>query len=118
MTNYKIIQTEDGSKTLYSKLYDENCHSTSGAVSETILHYIEGCKINETSKKHSPLKILEVGFGAGIGFLETVKALNQTPFEFISFEIDEELIHIFEKTYNIKFTQNENTFLYKNFLRF
>ena len=45
-STYDKIETEDGSMTLYSHLYNEACHSTSGAINETHTHYINGCKIS------------------------------------------------------------------------
>lgn len=95
LKNYELVATEDGSYTIYSKLYGEACHSTSGARQETIKHYIEGCQIQKNSLKFLPIQILEVGFGVGIGFEETLKAIGKQlgqPFHFVSLEIDEELI--------------------------
>jgi tRNA U34 5-methylaminomethyl-2-thiouridine-forming methyltransferase MnmC len=81
--NYNFIETDDGSLTVFSKLYGEACHSTSGAIKETHTHYINGCEILEKSKsKH--INILEVGFGVGIGFLETAKTLKDVFFSFVT----------------------------------
>lgn len=92
LKNYEIVETSDGSKTLYSKSFGESCHSTSGAILETKLHYIQGCEIEEKSKTHKEnLSILEVGFGTGIGFIETKKALSAF-FTFVSLEIDKDLV--------------------------
>jgi tRNA U34 5-methylaminomethyl-2-thiouridine-forming methyltransferase MnmC len=91
LDNYQEVITDDGSVTLFSKIYGEACHSTSGAVLETKLHYIQGCQIQQKALEKN-ITILEVGFGVGIGFLETVKALKSFPFTFISTEIDENLI--------------------------
>jgi tRNA U34 5-methylaminomethyl-2-thiouridine-forming methyltransferase MnmC len=89
--NYNFIETDDGSLTVFSKLYGEACHSTSGAIKETHTHYINGCEILEKSKsKH--INILEVGFGVGIGFLETAKTLKDVFFSFVTMEIDEDLV--------------------------
>ena len=103
--DYKLIETEDGSFTVHSPLYDEACHSTSGAAKETFVHYIEGCKIIERTK---PI-ILEVGFGTGLGFNETLK-YAKTPFHFISLEIDENMIEVAKKNYSFldDLKQNNN----------
>lgn len=93
---YKVIETEDGSKTVYSPLYDEACHSTSGAIEETKLHYINACKVIE---RENPV-ILEVGFGTGLGFIETKKA-KKDYFTFISLEIDPNMIEIAKSNYSI-----------------
>ena len=92
LKNYELVATDDGSFTVYSKLYGEACHSTSGAREETIKHYIQGCQIEKLSKEFIPLNILEVGLGVGIGFQETLKALKDTKFHFVSLEIDEDLV--------------------------
>lgn len=110
---YKPIITEDGSTTYFSPLYNETCHSLSGAKNETELHYIKGCQVQEKAKINSPLNILEVGFGTGLGFLVTKEALKDNIFHFVSFEIDLELIKIFENQQNIQFTQSANLYHYK-----
>lgn len=91
LENYDFIETDDGSMTVFSKLYGETCHSSGGAIKETHLHYIEGCKVVEKSKLKE-VSILEVGFGVGIGFLETAKVLKGRFFKFVTMEIDEDLI--------------------------
>ena len=108
LENYKTIITDDGSQTYFSEVYGEACHSTSGAIAETNIHYIEGCKIKEIG--HETVKVLEVGFGVGIGFLETLKALERY-LDFVSFEIDEKLIvHILEKN-NLAYEKTDYGFL-------
>jgi len=111
-TNYTEIETADGSTTLHSKIYGESCHSTSGAVSETKTHYLEGCDILAKSRVHKRLSILEVGFGVGIGFDETKKLLQDTPneFVFVSFEIDLELIQTYANKNQITFEGNKNIY--------
>ena len=97
---HTLVETEDGSETLFSQRFGEACHSTTGAKSETLLHYIEGCKIKENSEKFSPLNILEVGFGLGVGFLTTLESLPQgRKWHFISLEIDKNLLQWFKDTH-------------------
>jgi tRNA U34 5-methylaminomethyl-2-thiouridine-forming methyltransferase MnmC len=94
LKNYDFIKTDDGSITVFSKLYNETCHSTTGASSETRVHYIEGCKVQD-KLKNSPINVFEAGFGVGIGFFETLacsKAVGPNHFHFVSIEIDEELV--------------------------
>lgn len=117
LKGHNFIQTEDGSYTAFSERYNEACHSTSGAVTETKLHYIEGCNIIEKALSHSPLAIFEVGFGVGVGFFETQKALAHHHFHFLSIEIDEALVkYVFEtnellKSYKIK--NEDNLIIYE-----
>jgi tRNA U34 5-methylaminomethyl-2-thiouridine-forming methyltransferase MnmC len=90
---HRWVDTEDGSRTLFSEAFQEACHSTSGAREETLLHYVEGCQI----KNKSPLTILEVGFGLGIGFLTTFDSLSNEDkrWDFLSLELDEDLLEWF-----------------------
>jgi tRNA U34 5-methylaminomethyl-2-thiouridine-forming methyltransferase MnmC len=95
--NHEWVETEDGSFTLFSKAYAEACHSSTGAKTETLLHYVSGCEIEDKIQSPLGLTILEVGFGLGIGFLTTYEVLKKTgkPWSFISMEIDEELLKWF-----------------------
>ncbi len=66
----KIIQTEDGSSTLYTEQFKEHYHSIHGAEQESQLIYIayglgERLKILG-AELNRPLKILEMGFGTGL----------------------------------------------------
>lgn len=93
--NYQLITTEDGSETVFSEIFQENCHSTSGAVAETQEHYIRGCKLDEIILNQNFIHILEVGFGTGIGWQETLKFMSKHPqvaLKFVSLELDEELV--------------------------
>ena len=93
---HTLVTTEDGSITLFSEAFQEACHSATGAKTETILHYIEGCKILEKTKSHSPLIILEVGFGLGVGFLTTLEKIPaDKKWHFISMELDRNLLQWF-----------------------
>jgi tRNA U34 5-methylaminomethyl-2-thiouridine-forming methyltransferase MnmC len=92
LKNYDIVPTDDGSFTVFSHHYGEACHSTSGAVEETIKHYIQGCDIAGKIPNHNPLRVLEVGFGIGIGLQQTLQVMKKHPLHFLSMEIDEELI--------------------------
>ncbi len=93
LKNYDFIKTSDGSLTAFSKLYNETCHSQAGAETETLTYYIKGCQVEEKSKL-SAIKILEVGFGTGMGFELTLRTLqkNKAFFTFISVEIDKDLV--------------------------
>jgi tRNA U34 5-methylaminomethyl-2-thiouridine-forming methyltransferase MnmC len=91
-------QTEDGSWTIYSEKFQEAAHSTHGAIAETKLRFLEGCQLENRwlNQKHINFKIFEVGFGLGIGAIETLQLWSNLSMpvniEFVSCEIDEELI--------------------------
>lgn len=103
---HTLVETLDGSFTLFSEAFQEACHSTTGAKSETILHYLEGCQIKKKLEVHSPLTILEVGFGLGVGFLTTFENLPKNKkWSFLSLEIDRNLLEWF------RLSQTEHEFL-------
>jgi len=93
--SYQKIITADGSITLHSDVFQEACHSTSGARAETIYNYVEGCEINRTDC-HS---ILEIGFGVGLGLICTDDFYSKNTSVdikgkkyFVTTEIDEKLL--------------------------
>lgn len=100
--HYKV-RTDDGTETLFSTLYNESCHSQTGASLETKLHYIEGCLLPIKFQTAKEVSILEVGLGTGLGYIETLKAHKELSSEakiiFTSLEISPELLE-FTKTIN------------------
>lgn len=94
---YKIIETEDQTKTLWSEFFDEACHNLSGAYNETVFNYIQGCFIPEQIASAINVKILDVGFGLGIGllaFMDEIKKhvyQEKRSFTYVSIELDEDL---------------------------
>lgn len=68
--NLQIVETADGSKTIFNPLVGENYHSRNGALQESehvflnagLKHFLADNPLNEVS-------ILEVGFGTGLNFL-------------------------------------------------
>jgi tRNA U34 5-methylaminomethyl-2-thiouridine-forming methyltransferase MnmC len=93
---HQRITTEDGSMTLFSEHFKESCHSNTGARTETLLHYIEGCEIKHKSEQKKTISILEVGLGTGLGYLTTLETLPDH-FHFVSLEIDRDLVEWFKK---------------------
>ena len=98
--DYRVVETEDGSQTLFSERFGEACHSTTGARSETLLHYIHGCEITKKAKQET-LSILEVGFGLGVGLITTWEMTKDLParVHFLSLEIDPALVKWFHEEY-------------------
>jgi len=69
-----IINTSDGSHTLYNEKLNETYHSIHGAIQESEHIYIEsGIKYFINTQKKKNIRILEVGFGTGLNFLLTYK---------------------------------------------
>ncbi|OEK06404.1 tRNA (5-methylaminomethyl-2-thiouridine)(34)-methyltransferase MnmD [Roseivirga misakiensis] len=76
MSHIKIIETSDGSQSLYHESLNETYHSTHGAVTESqhvfIKHGLEF--LVNSGKEH--IRILEVGFGTGLNALLTLGFTN------------------------------------------
>ncbi|PIP93028.1 MAG: hypothetical protein COW00_07305 [Bdellovibrio sp. CG12_big_fil_rev_8_21_14_0_65_39_13] len=107
--SYRWVETEDGSKTLYSPLFDENCHSTAGAIAETIYTYLKPNKVLERIQEYGTLSILEVGWGTGLGFhttLDAVKSLSSATIDYLALEIDPILI---ENSQDMRFSVTQLT---------
>ena len=64
----EVVQTEDGSHTLYVPELDENYHSVKGAIHESRHVFINAGFMNLDK---SNVKIFEVGFGTGLNALLT-----------------------------------------------
>lgn len=92
---HSLVTTDDGSETLFSERFNEACHSTAGARAETRFHYIEGTKLKDLLVRFDEINVLEIGFGTGIGWLETLAFMQDYPnksLRFVSLELDENLI--------------------------
>jgi uncharacterized protein len=59
-----MVETADGSPTLYHPEYRQHFHSLAGAASETENKFILPCKLEERLKK-GDVKLLDIGFGLG-----------------------------------------------------
>jgi len=76
----KLIQTSDGSHSLYIRALNETYHSTHGAATESkyvfleqgVLHFLSERNVNE-------LRILEVGFGTGLNALMMLDFARANP---------------------------------------
>ncbi len=97
---YTFVKTDDGTQTIFSHYFDETCHSSSGAVEETLQNYVFGTEVpsrlQASQMAQHIFTILEVGFGAGIGYSATIDALKSRSISpkglsFISTELDEKL---------------------------
>jgi len=92
----KLVQTIDGSNTLYSKKYNQNFHSiVDGALNESLSkHVIPTFKLLKNKDK---LNILDICFGIGYNTFSTIyyclKNNIKTKITFYSPELDENLIN-------------------------
>ncbi len=81
----EIIQTSDGSKTIYLPELNEHYHSVNGAVTESKYVYIE--KGYSFTKKQSPV-VFEVGFGTGLNCVLTALQAETKKQKTIYYSID------------------------------
>ena len=66
--NYKVIQTNDGSKTIYLPGMDEQYHSRNGAITESEHVFLKNGYLYHQSTSTA---VFEVGFGTGLNCLLT-----------------------------------------------
>ena len=72
----EIVETTDGSHTLYVPDFDETYHSKNGAFQESLHVFIqEGLRFRSDLEE---LSILEVGFGTGLNALTTLVEVEST----------------------------------------
>jgi len=96
-STYEIVRTNDGHPTLFSKHFDELCHSNVGSYEETLFNYINALEIIKILKTQKEITILEMGFGVGIGLLVTLDEYFRHQIDsrmsYHSLEIDEGLFY-------------------------
>lgn len=76
----RIIETSDGSQSLFIKSLNETYHSTHGALNESQYVFLEkglSFWVNQSNKRN--IKILEVGFGTGLNALLTWAYAKKNP---------------------------------------
>lgn len=75
--NLKIIESKDGSSTIYNNLLDEHYHSTHGAFNEAMHVFIEA-GLHQKFDQKKPIRIFEMGLGTGLNaVLTAIEALNK-----------------------------------------
>jgi tRNA U34 5-methylaminomethyl-2-thiouridine-forming methyltransferase MnmC len=77
MLPYQIIETSDGSHSLYLPDLDETYHSRHGAIQEST-HVFMAHGFRPILKQKNEINILEVGFGTGLNAILTLKELGGT----------------------------------------
>lgn len=68
---WRVRLTDDGSPTLVEVASGQAMHSGCGARDETRHVYLEGSGVSERLGRRQPTRVLEVGFGSGLGWLMT-----------------------------------------------
>jgi tRNA U34 5-methylaminomethyl-2-thiouridine-forming methyltransferase MnmC len=90
MSSWTIELTGDGSNTLRSARFDQTCHSCAGAREETRHVSLELSGVAERLRSGLATRVLEVGFGTGLGLLLTadLACSTGTELDFVSLERD------------------------------
>ena len=93
----KIIKTEDGSTTIHLEEWNEQYHSTHGAIQEAMHVYLQtGLHHLQNTFNPDQIHILEIGFGTGLNafitYLEAQK--NKLNINYHGVEAYLSLIHI------------------------
>ena len=84
----RIVNTADGSHTLYSERYGQTMHSHKGAVTESRHVFLEGAGVAARLGRGEGARVLEIGFGTGLNFFLTADlALKRNaPLEYVALE--------------------------------
>ncbi|GAA5521792.1 tRNA (5-methylaminomethyl-2-thiouridine)(34)-methyltransferase MnmD [Aliifodinibius salicampi] len=65
----QLIETRDGSHTVYSSQFDQHYHNPNGAVAESRYVFFEQTGLPEALSKQKDITILELGFGTGLNLM-------------------------------------------------
>ena len=76
MSTHQLIQSEDGSHTIYLPELNETYHSTHGALQESTHVFIK-YGLEEVAKSNNELTVFEIGFGTGLNALLTIQTAQQ-----------------------------------------
>ncbi len=80
----EIIETEDGSHTLFSKTFNEIYHSRRGAIEESNHVFIDA-GLEHLLSKQNQVNILEVGLGTGLNALLTLLKIQDNTAQSIKY---------------------------------
>ncbi len=78
-----IIETADGSRTLYDRERQISYRAKAGAVTESRYVFVEGSGLLD---RPGPWRVLELGFGAGVNFIQTVLAAMDAGVERLEYD--------------------------------
>ncbi len=86
----RVVNTADGSRTLYSDSYGQTMHSHRGALTESRHVFLEGAGVAVRLGQGAATHVLEVGFGTGLNFFLTADLALKTgaPLEYVALERD------------------------------
>ena len=84
----RIVNTADGSRTLYSDHYEQTMHSRRGALTESRHVFLKGAGVAARLGQDEPTRVLEIGFGTGLNFFVTADAALRadTPLTYVALD--------------------------------
>ncbi len=85
---YKVLTTDDGSRTLIQAASEDAFHSGCGALAETRHVYLANSGVAQRLSQGQSTRVLELGLGSAMAMLCTLDAAtkNQTPLEYVALE--------------------------------
>lgn len=109
-----ITKTGDGSDTLYSTEFSAHYHSTHGAIQESNHVFIDAGLAYCRDQYHTPIKVLEIGFGTGLNAFLSLQFSNAN-----AISIDYHTIEAYPVTFDIVESLNytKDPILHKAFLK-
>jgi len=69
--NWRVVQTADGSPTLWDEAFQAHYHSLQGARSESWYVFLEAGGVEARLREGRPTRVLEIGLGTGLNFALT-----------------------------------------------
>jgi tRNA U34 5-methylaminomethyl-2-thiouridine-forming methyltransferase MnmC len=66
---FDVVETDDGSRTLYSHRAGESYHSEAGALSESDQVFLTNSGVKSRLQQNQTTRVFELGFGTGLNFL-------------------------------------------------
>jgi len=88
---HQVLDTHDGSRTLFSHQFQQSFHSIHGALTECKYVFLDGCKLDDRFSLQTTVSILEIGFGAGLNWLLTTSLALQYPMQLFYTGLDMEI---------------------------
>ena len=118
--NSKVVETADGSNSLFSDTYNQTFHSDKGAVAESKHVFLNASGLSNLVKeqKNSQLNVLEVGFGTGLNFFLSANLFLEKDVQLHYVAFEQELLTS-EVIASLGYESHlQDTQLYHQFLKF
>jgi len=88
---HQVIETSDGSRTLFCNRSQQSFHSIHGAYTESRHVFLDGCQLEHLFQVQPAVSILEIGFGTGLNWLLTASLALRYPTNLVYTGLDREI---------------------------